>query len=218
MLPRDLDPDTRRWLEELSRDRVLHERLLGRDLEFRTTWGLFSPKAVDEGSRLLLDHLELGENDCALDLGCGYGPLGLGIAAAMPQGRAVLVDKDFVAVDYSRRNAQINGLRNVEVLLSNGFSHLGERRFDLIVSNLPAKTNKEQYYLYFYEALARLSPEGRIWVVTITGLRRFVQRAFGEVFGNYVKVKQGATYTVAMAVKAPPRGTGRPRARAPAWP
>jgi 16S rRNA G1207 methylase RsmC len=209
MLPPDLDADTRRWLEGLSRDMVLRERLLGRELELRTTWGLFSPKGVDEGSRLLLDHLELGGEDRTLDLGCGYGPLGLAIAAAQPRGRAVLVDKDFVAVEYSRRNAAINGLDNVEVLLSNGFSHLGERRFDLIVSNLPAKTNKEQYYLYFYEALARLTDGGRIWVVTITGLRRFVQRAFGEVFGNYAKVKQGATYTVAMAVKASSRAGNR---------
>ncbi|MGD2082000.1 MAG: methyltransferase [Chromatiales bacterium] len=188
---------------------VLRERLLGRELALHTTWGLFSPKAVDEGTRLLLDHLELGERDRTLDLGCGYGPLGLAIAAACPEGHAVLVDKDFVAVEYSRRNAALNGLDNVEVVLSNGFSHLGERRFDLIVSNLPAKTNKEQYYLYFYEALARLTPGGRIWVVTISGLRKFIQRAFGEVFGNYTKVKQGAAYTVAMAVAAPPRGAKR---------
>ncbi len=201
MLPPDLDPSTRAWLEGLGEDMVVHDRLLGRELSFRTTWGLFSPKAIDDGTRLLLDHLEWGPHDRALDLGCGYGPIGLAIAAAAPDGHAVLVDKDFVAVEYARRNVELNGIRNAEVLLSNGFSHLGERRFDLIVSNLPAKTNKEQYYLYFYEALARLSPGGRIWVVTITGLRKFIQRAFGEVFGSYEKVKQGKTYTVAMAEK-----------------
>jgi 16S rRNA G1207 methylase RsmC len=73
------------------------------------------------------------------------------------------------------------------------------RPFDLIVSSLPAKTGKELYYLYFYDALERLKPGGRIYVVTITGLRKFVARAFNEVFGNYEKVKQGKTYTVAMA-------------------
>jgi len=204
MLPPDIDPATRRWLEGLGEDMLLRDRLLGQDLSFKTTWGLFSPKAIDDGTRLLLGHLEVGPRDRALDLGCGYGPIGLAIAAAAPEGHAVLVDKDFVAVEYARRNAELNGICNADVLLSNGFSHLGERRFDLIVSNLPAKTNKEQYYLYFYEALARLTPGGRIWVVSITGLRKFIQRAFGEVFGNYEKVKQGQTYTVAMAEKRAP--------------
>jgi 16S rRNA (guanine1207-N2)-methyltransferase len=202
MLPRDLSPETRAWLEHLRRDIVFSERLLGHQLTFHTTWGLFSPKAIDEGTRLLLNHLEVREDDRALDLGCGYGPIGLAIAAAAPRAQTLMVDKDFVAVDYANANARRNGLENARARLSNGFEQLGDRRFDLIVSNLPAKTNKEQYYLYFYEALARLTPGGRIWLVTISSLRKFVQRAFGEVFGNYEKVKQGRSYTVAMAVKS----------------
>ncbi|HXK55716.1 MAG TPA: methyltransferase, partial [Gammaproteobacteria bacterium] len=53
--------------------------------------------------------------------------------------------------------------------------------------------------LYFYDALIRMNPGGRFYVVTISGLRRFIQKAFLEVFGNYEKLKQGQTYTVAMA-------------------
>ncbi len=93
----------------------------------------------------------------------------------------------------------MNQIKNAEVILSNGFSEVGDRRFDLVVSNLPAKTGKELYYLYFYDALERLNPGGRFYVVTISGLRKFVQKAFIEVFGNYKKLKQGKTYTVAMA-------------------
>jgi len=204
MLPRELPPETRAWLERLREDIVFTDQLLGRPLTFHSTWGLFSPKAIDEGTRLLLDHLVVRENDSVLDLGCGYGPIGLAIAAAAPRGQTLMVDKDFVAVSYANANARRNGIGNARAQLSNGFDQLADQRFDLIVSNLPAKTNKEQYYLYFYEALARLTPGGRIWVVTITGLRKFVQRAFGEVFGNYEKVKQGRTYTVAMAEKTEP--------------
>ncbi len=194
-----IDPQTRAYLKGLRQDIVFSETLCGQPLTFHTTWGLFSPKAVDEGSRLLLDHLEVRPDDDTLDLGCGYGPLGLTLARLAPNGTSVLVDKDFVAVEYSRKNAQKNGIHNVEILLSNGFDQIGPRRFDLILSNLPAKTGKELYYLYFYDALERLRPGGRIYVVTITGLRRFIARAFEEVFGNYEKVKQGKTYTVAMA-------------------
>jgi len=204
MLPRELPPETRAWLERLREDIVFTDRLLGHPLTFHSTWGLFSPKTIDPGTRLLLDHLVVRESDSALDLGCGYGPIGLAIAAAAPGSQTLMVDKDFVAVDYANANARRNGIGNARAQLSNGFDQLADQRFDLIVSNLPAKTNKEQYYLYFYEALARLTPGGRIWVVTITGLRKFVQRAFGEVFANYEKVKQGRTYTVATAEKTEP--------------
>ena len=190
---------TREHLRKLREDLVFSDRLRGELLSFHTTWGLFSPKGIDEGSRLLLDHLHVNPSDDTLDLGCGYGPLGLTLARLAPAGRSVLVDKDFVAVEYSRKNAALNGITNTEIFLSNGFDQVGERCFDLIVSNLPAKTGKELYYLYFYDALVRLNPGGRLYVVTITGLRRFVQKAFTEVFGNYEKVKQGKTYTVALA-------------------
>ncbi|MCW8889364.1 MAG: methyltransferase [Sedimenticola sp.] len=188
-----------RYLDTLRQDIEFSDSLCGQPLKFQTTWGLFSPKGIDEGSRLLLDHMEVRENDDTLDLGCGYGPLGLTLAKLAPKGTSVLVDKDYVAIDYSRKNAELNAIKNTEIFLSNGFSEVGNRHFDLIVSNLPAKTGKELYYLYFYDALVRMKPGARFYVVTITGLRKFVQKAFIEVFGNYKKLKQGKTYTVAMA-------------------
>ncbi|MCB1759023.1 MAG: class I SAM-dependent methyltransferase [Gammaproteobacteria bacterium] len=199
MYPERVTAATREYLQRLRQELVFSDNLRGEPLTFHTTWGLFSPRGIDEGSRLLLDLVEVEKNDDTLDLGCGYGPLGLTLARLAPGGTSVLVDKDFVAVDYSRRNARLNAIGNVEIFLSNGFDQVGERSFDLIVSNLPAKTGKELYYLYFYDALLRLNPGGRFYVVTITGLRRFVQKAFNEVFGNYEKVKQGKTYTVALA-------------------
>jgi 16S rRNA G1207 methylase RsmC len=196
-----LDKDTQAFLDKLRRDIVFSDTLCGQHLSFHATWGLFSPKGIDEGSRLLLDHLEINEDDHTLDLGCGYGPLGLTMAKLAPKGTSVLVDKDFVAVEYSHKNAELNRIQNTEIFLSNGFDQVGDRKFDLIVSNLPAKTGKELYYLYFYDALARLNPGGSIYVVTISGLRKFIAKAFQEVFGNYEKLKQGKTYTVARAIK-----------------
>jgi 16S rRNA G1207 methylase RsmC len=201
MTDASIDRKSRGFLDKLRQDIVFSETLCGHTLTFHTTWGLFSPKGIDDGSRMLLDYLEIKEGDDTLDLGCGYGPLGLTMAKLAPRGTSVLVDKDFVAVDYSRKNTELNKISNTEIFLSNGFDQVGERTFDLIVSNLPAKTGKELYYLYFYDALARLNPGGSIYVVTISGLRKFVARAFREVFGNYEKLKQGKVYTVARAVK-----------------
>lgn len=186
-------------IARLREDIVVHANVRGVSLTLHTTWGLFSPRSVDEGTRLLLDHIEVNPADHGIDLGCGYGPLGLVLARLAPQGRMLLIDKDVVAVEYSRLNATRNGLSNVEARLSNGFANVPERGFDLIASNVPAKTGNELWTLFLVDAYRRLRPGGRLYVVTITGLRRFVERTCGEVFGNYHKLKQGKTYTVALA-------------------
>jgi 16S rRNA G1207 methylase RsmC len=112
------------------------------------------------------------------------------------------VDKDFVAVDYANRNARANGLDNARAQLSNGFDQVDPAlRFDVIASNLPAKVGKELLTLYLHDALARLRLGGRLYLVTITGLRQFIKRNLEEVFGNYKKLKQGRAYTVALAEK-----------------
>ena len=176
----------------------------GRPLRLHATWGLFSPRAIDAGSRLLLEHLDVREDDIALDLGCGYGPLGLAIARQAPRGQVHLVDRDFVAVDYARANAERNALPNAEAYLSNGFDAVpAALPLTLVVSNLPAKVGNEAYRLIFHDAHARMVPGGRILVVTINGLRDFVKREFRETFGNARKLKQGPGYTVTMAVREP---------------
>ncbi len=188
-------------IDKLRQDQQFSAQLLGSELQFRTTWGLFSPRGIDEGSALLLDHLEPDGHGNTLDIGCGYGPLGLSIARCS-EGRVDMVDKDFLAVEYANRNAEINGLSNASAFLSNGCSHVpNDNRYSLVVSNLPAKVGNELLYVMFFDAMQRLQPEGRIVVVTINGLRQFVKRAFNEVFGNYKKVKQGKNYTISLAYR-----------------
>ena len=188
-------------LEEYNR-KIRRDLLIEfRGLQLQTTWGLFSPRNLDEGSRLLLEKMPVRPDDNCLDLGCGYGPIDIAMAHQAPRGRTLLVDKDFVAVEYAQRNIRENHLGNCEARLSNGFSQVGERRFDLIASNIPAKVGKELLLILLHDAFAHLRPGGRLYLVTISGLRKFMQRYLAEVFGNYEKIKQGRQYTVAMAVR-----------------
>ncbi|MFU8836754.1 MAG: class I SAM-dependent methyltransferase [Thiohalomonadaceae bacterium] len=193
--------ETREYLKQLRQDIVFSETLCGQYLTFHTTWGVFSPREIDEGSRLLLAEMRIDPNDDCLDLGCGYGPIGMVMARQAPQGQTLLVDKDFVAVDYANKNIQLNGIGNAQAILSNGFSAVGQRQFDVIASNIPAKVGNEMLTLFMHDALAHLNPGGRLYVVTINGLRQYIKRNFNEVFGNYDKLKQGRSYTVALAVK-----------------
>ena len=189
-------------IAQLREDLVFTEKLKGHAFTFHTTWGLFNPKRVDPGSQLLVDYLEAEADDRCLDLGCGYGPIGLALGHICPKGEVQMVDKDFVAVDYAARNAERNGLDNCRVYLSNAFSHVpADDRFDTIVSNLPAKVGNELLTLMMYDAHQRLEPGGRLWVVTIAGLKDYIKRNFKEVFGNYKKIKQRGTHLVSLAVK-----------------
>jgi len=188
--------------ESIERELEFETTLRGHDFTFATTWGLFSPRGVDAGTRLLIRHLEVAEDATCLDLGCGWGPIGLAMSRLAPAGRVHLVDRDFVAIDYARRNAESNDGANCDVYLSNGLSHVpAATRFHTVASNLPAKVGNELLTLMFRDIRERLEPEGRLYVVTVSGLRQFVRRTFREIFGNYEKVKQGRTHTVALAVR-----------------
>jgi 16S rRNA (guanine1207-N2)-methyltransferase len=193
---------TKDQLDRLRADIDFSVELRGRALHLYSTWGLFSPREIDEGTRLLLDHIEVAPGDDCLDLGCGYGPIGLTLAALAPAGQTLMVDKDFIAVDYANRNAARNGLGNARAQLSNGFAQIDPTlRFDLIASNIPAKVGKELLAVLLHDAHARLRLGGRLYLVTINGLRQYMKRNLGEVFGNYDKLKQGPHYTVALAVR-----------------
>ena len=196
---------TKDQLDKLRADIRFEAELGGRRLRLASTWGLFSPREIDEGSRLLLHHLgEIGADSDCLDLGCGYGPIGLALACLAPGGRTLMLDKDFVAVDYANRNAKANGIGNARAILSNGFDQVPRGdRFDLIASNIPAKVGKELLAILLHDAHARLERDGKLYVVTINGLREFMKRNLSDVFGNYRKLKQGAHYTVAMAARGP---------------
>ena len=193
---------TREELARMRADIQFEDTLAGHRLRFITTWGLFSPRAIDEGTRLLADHMELTEDADCLDLGCGYGPIGLLMAAMAPEGRTLMLDKDFVAVDYANKNAALNRLYNARAQLSNGFDQVDTGlQYDAIASNIPAKVGKELLTLYLHDTRDRLRPGGQLYLVTINGLRQFMKRNLQEVFGNYKKLKQGRTYTVALAIR-----------------
>jgi 16S rRNA G1207 methylase RsmC len=191
---------TQAQLAALRRPIRFETELAGHRLDLESTWGLFSPREIDEGTRLLLAQVEPSPTADCLDLGCGYGPIGLTLARSAPAGQTLMVDKDFVAVDFANRNAARNGIANARARLSNGFDQIApEHGFDLIASNVPAKVGRELLALLLHDARARLKPGGSLYLVTINGLRHFIKRNLTEVFGNYDKLKQGAHYTVAMA-------------------
>lgn len=187
---------------KLKQDLIIQTNLLGHDLTFKTRWGVFSPRSIDEGTILLIKYLNIHKSDKCLDLGCGYGPIGLAVAKSCSQGEVQMVDKDFVAVELSNINAKLNHINNATAYLSDAFLNVNKNNyFDQIISNVPAKVGREQLSIILYDAYDSLKVGGIITFVTINGLRTFIKNNFQSVFGNYKKLKQGQKYTISQAVK-----------------
>ncbi len=187
-------------LDQLRKDIVFTDTLCEKKLTFKSTWGIFSPKQIDGGTKLLLKYLKIKPTDDCFDLGCGYGVIGITMAKLAPQGKTLMVDKDFMAVEYANKNATSNKANNAKAMLSNGFQHIdAQQRFDIIASNVPAKVGKEMMSLLLHDAKMHLKPGGEIYLVTINGLRQYMKRNLKEIFGNYKKLKQGPGYTVSYA-------------------
>ena len=133
-------------------------------LELRTDSGVFSPRRLDPGTRLLLDVLPppppAGQ---LLDLGCGYGPLALVAAARAPGARIWAVDVNARALELTAANAARVGLANVTCALPDDPA-LPER-FGLIWSNPPVRIGKNTLHAMLARWLARLEPGAAAFIV-----------------------------------------------------
>ena len=165
-------------------DFTLQENLRGHELAFRTTYGLFSYKKIDDGTKLLIDSIKFRNGDSILDLGCGYGPIGIALAKENTNGKVYLIDRDFIAVEYTQKNCEHNRLSNCEVRLSNGFSHLEGLKFDIIASNLPSHFSNDMLKWILQDAKNHLKSGGKLYVVTVSKLGKFIKREFENIFGN----------------------------------
>lgn len=155
----------------------------GLALSFHVSQQLFSSHEVDAGSKLLLRTLtpqRAGEARTVLDLGCGYGTLGLALKALDPQRTVHLVDRDALAVAFARRNAALNGLDDVRVYGSLGYDDVQRRDFDLIVSNIPGKAGERVITHLLLAAQHYLQPNGRVAVVVVAPLAQMVGKLLAE--------------------------------------
>ncbi len=133
--------------------------------------GVFGNVAVDQGTRALAEAFDVNEADVLLDLGCGYGPLGILGALLAPRGRAVLVDANARAVACARRNAASNGASNVEVRLLADLEGLEDEVYDLALANPPYFSNFRIARSFIDGAFQALKPGGRLWLVAKAAAR-----------------------------------------------
>ncbi|ANB55571.1 tRNA (Uracil-5-)-methyltransferase family protein [Anoxybacillus sp. B7M1] len=140
--------------------------LRGNDLLFTTDQGVFSKREVDFGSRLLIETFEepLIQGDF-LDVGCGYGPIGLALAKSFPERKVEMVDINERAIALARQNQQQNQIHNAIIYESNLFQEIGMKKFAAILTNPPIRAGKQIVHSIFAESVDHLLSGGELWIV-----------------------------------------------------
>ncbi|GAA0380872.1 class I SAM-dependent methyltransferase [Bacillus horti] len=171
-----------------SQEALLHVRLRDQDLRFYTDRGVFSKKGVDFGSQLLIEYAEVGEAARILDVGCGYGPIGLSLAKESPARQVTMVDINERALHLCQKNAELNQLSNVRILESNLLEKLQGQTFDIILSNPPIRAGKDVVHGLFEQADEALNDGGELWVVIQK--KQGSPSAFAKLEELYEKVEE----------------------------
>ena len=135
----------------------------GHGMNFMTDAGVFSKGELDQGSRLLLDALPALSGD-VLDLGCGWGAIGVSVAKANPGCRVVMADVNRRALQLSRDNLERNHAA-AEVIESDGMAAVLDRTFDAVITNPPIRAGKQVIYKMFADAAAHLNQGGALYLV-----------------------------------------------------
>ena len=186
------NPDAAHDIHELRVD------LLGEKMTFLTDAGVFSKKMIDFGSQLLLKCFEVNQGETVLDVGCGYGPLGLSLAKAYGV-QATMVDINNRALDLARQNAERNKVE-ATIFQSNIYGQV-EGHFDHVISNPPIRAGKQVVHEIIEKSKDFLETGGDLTIV--------IQKKQGapsakskmeEVFGNCEIVKKDKGYYILRSV------------------
>jgi 16S rRNA (guanine1207-N2)-methyltransferase len=178
--------------------------LRGRAFRFKSDNGVFSKNDIDFGSRLLIESFQIDrelEGDI-LDVGCGYGPIGLSIAASFPERKVEMIDINSRAAELAKDNARANEITNVNIYESDRFDKVRSQNFAAILTNPPIRAGKKVVHEIFEESYRRLRSGGLLWVV--------IQKKQGapsatdklnQLFGNVEMVEKKKGYQILLARK-----------------
>lgn len=171
--------------------------LRGKEYSFITDAGVFSRSRIDPGTRLLIEALPLPETGSMLDLGCGYGPVGIVAARTRPGLKVIMVDVNERAAELALLNASRNGAENVEVRRGEGFSVVREKDLDLIATNPPVRAGKQVVYGLMAEAREHLRSGGVLCVVMRTKQgARSLEKKLAELYTSVETIAKGGGYRV----------------------
>ena len=156
------------WTERpQSRSAPRERRFLyrGELLRFAVDAGVFSAQGLDPGTGLLIENLRVDSDDRVLDLGCGWGAVGVAAARSAPSGHVVLTEVNRRAARLARQNLERNDVSNAEVRVGPFFEPVPGDSFDVIATNPPYRLGREAILRMLRDAPSHLRPGGRLVLV-----------------------------------------------------
>ncbi|HBN95905.1 MAG TPA: methyltransferase [Firmicutes bacterium] len=177
---------------------MLRMTIKGYDLVFKTDPKLFSPLDLDAGTAAMLSLVKFTKGQRVLDLGCGYGVVGIVAAKIVGEQNVVMIDQDPLAVHFARENASLNLVPRVRVYESDGFTSVDDTDFELILSNPPYHTDFAVPKTFIEKGFNRLVMGGRMYMVTKR--HKWYKNKFVAIFGG-VQTREIDGYYVFMAEK-----------------
>ena len=184
------EPNVEGWAREAGiSPGTWHEfeaSLRGLHLRFRTLPNIFSHDRVDAGTTLLIQSMEIPHHAKVLDIGCGYGIIGI-VASRMGASHVDLIDSDLYSISAARENVIINRALNAEAFPSDLFNAVSDRKYDIILSNPPFHAGKATDFSMISTMIADarqiLEPGGRLIVVSnkFLGYSRLLGASFEKV-------------------------------------
>ena len=154
-----------------SNPKTAHDRqnitidVRNQQLSLITDAGVFSKAGVDFGSRLLINQMDITNEDRILDMGCGYGVIGLVAARLASRGKVVMVDTNERAIALAKENALRNHIFNATILQSDLYTNIPAQRFTKIITNPPIRAGKQVVHHIYEEAKNWLEQSGQLWIV-----------------------------------------------------
>ena len=167
-------------------------------LNFKTDTRIFSPNAIDTGTLAMLSMIDFAQDDKVLDLGCGYGVVGIFAGKIIGAENVVMCDISETAVQYSKINAALNQVADIDIEISDGYTNILDNDFTLILSNPPYHTDFSVAKNFIEGAYKRLVLGGRM--VMVTKRLTWYKNKLSSVFGG-VKVHEIDGYYVFIAEK-----------------
>ncbi len=210
----DEEPETEQYFAEQPRARSdrTERRFLyqGELLTFVVDTGIFASHGLDPGTALLIENLTLRRTDRVLDLGCGWGAVGVAAAKSAPDGRVVLTDVNRRAARLARGNLERNRVQNAEVRVGSLYAPVVGETFDVIATNPPFHAGRPLVLRILSEAPDHLVPDGRLVLVGkgSQGIRFYQEWLEAHWPGPVAVLGRGSGYRVLEARRArtdPPR-------------
>lgn len=133
-------------------------------MRFLSDNGVFSKGGIDFGSNLLLKTIDINQAKTLLDVGCGYGTIGLTIAKTNPECFVEMVDVNLRAIDLAKQNMALNEIKNVEIFVSNIYESV-TKKYDVVVSNPPIRAGKKVVHEISLGSFERLNDGGKYYAV-----------------------------------------------------